>query len=320
MSYSNSYYSVTKAQFERPTIPPILRMAQQSQQLNQHPITNSKQQQQQQHNANIYSTINASKSSKSNKSSSSSTKLNSILSLHAADAEKKYLRQKKLLQEHSHLSATSSSSTNTTAAEISSGALPKKKLASLATAFPGFYLNPNETNYVKLINSILNSKLKPSMKLQSREHFELVQLHQSPTKHAQPAPDLPPASTYTQTSTDLAETKCRSNSCLNMNSIYELDEESSNMMFDAQSSSLSLMGGLVSRSKTDFDLTKKASGPSCGKQQNSGKKSTLSIFTSANAAPTSNRSDMNYRLSNSYRNGLSKKFLVSRKVSCLFVA
>ena len=87
MSYSNSsLYSVSnKAQFERPTIPPILKLAQQHQQTN---ISNNY----------ITTTSNNAKSnifSHTNNNNNNTTKFNSILSANSleAAAEKKFLRQ-----------------------------------------------------------------------------------------------------------------------------------------------------------------------------------------------------------------------------------
>lgn len=135
----NNCSSVSKTvQFERPIIPPILSKMTQ----NQKP--NSK-----------YS--------------------NSILTI---DSSNKYNRQKELLQQmkgsncKSSLSQYNQPSTNQItsrtlqhdnqySSEQSFKAFNQNLIPSnLANTFPSFYMNPNETNYTKLISSILNSKNK----------------------------------------------------------------------------------------------------------------------------------------------------------------
>lgn len=295
MSYSNSYYStVSKTQFERPTIPPILKMAQQHQQHLNSSTNNIKH--------NIYLNNNNNINNNHHK-----TKLNSILSLNAVDAEKKFLRQKKLLEEQIFANSSElvkASSDNCFIRDLKeerNANLGTKPYSSLATAFPGFYLNPNETNYVKLINSILNSKLKPSIKLPDPIRKDCTETSSSATAAAITA------AASTQSANCEYLDKLRSNSCVNMNSIYE-DEESSNMLFDGQTSSLSMLG-FNSRSKTDFDLKKKPL--SHHHHHHHHTKSSKQAKNNTNNNSSSKKNDMNYRLSNSYKNGLSKKFFVS---------
>ena len=290
MSYSNSYYSLSKAQFERPTIPPILKLAQQNQQSN--------------NNASINSNSNNS-NTKSNIFSNNRNKLNSILSLNTADAEKKFLRQKKLLQEQI---LTTNKANAVLANSNNNNNNINCNLSSLATAFPGFYLNPTETNYVKLINSILKSKLKPSSKLAPCSPVTSieVEIKQTPTKRVSTKREeiIKEEEEEEEIAIDSNTDKLRSNSCLNMHSI---DEESSNMMFD---SSLS-MSGAFTRSKTDFDFKIKP----IMKKSSKGPKSSLTSNNNRLSHTGTNKSDVNYRLSNvdsqHLKNGLSNKFFVS---------
>ena len=95
MSYSNSYFSVSnKAQFERPTIPPILKLA-------QHSANKTT------YNSNASFINSSSKGNILNSiSNKSNNKFNAILPLNTGIDivnEKKFLRQKKLLEEQQEL-------------------------------------------------------------------------------------------------------------------------------------------------------------------------------------------------------------------------
>jgi len=345
MSYSNSYlYSVSnKAQFERPTIPPILKLAQQHQQTS---ISNN--------NTNyITTTSNNAKSnifSHSN-NNSNTTKFNSTLSSNSleAAAEKKFLRQRKLLQEHQEQFPNINNNNRADADTLTSADFDPKVIlqkskhlkhkrssnyntstwSSLAASFPGFYLNPNETNYVKLINSILNSKLKPSAKLTLSPSIEVEIRSKKTTDQVVATSTLSAASEefYLNTSIrnnnnntnniEVGGDRLHSNSCLNMHSI---DEESSNMIWD-QSSSQSFSGANT-RSRTEFDLkinamlrqSNRPKSPTTSSSSNRKAANRLrSRRNASNANSASSSGDVNYRLSSSNKKGLSHKFFVSQQ-------
>ena len=151
------------------------------------------------------------------------------------DSEARCFRQKQLLQEQIK---TPSEEKLGLAGELTSKA-KISSFSSLATAFPTFYLNPNETNYAKLINSILNSKLKPSICL----------------------PGLGDSNNSSSMSTNShninnSELNNYRSSSYNINSIIEDDESSSNFI----ESSFNLNGTQSTnnhskKNKTDFRLT-----------------------------------------------------------------
>jgi len=346
MSYSNSYlYSVSnKAQFERPTIPPILKLAQQHQQTS---ISNN--------NSNYITTTsnNAKSNIFSHSNNSNTNKFNSTLSSNSleAAAEKKFLRQRKLLQEHQEQFPNINNNNRADADTLTSADFDPKVIlqkskhlkhkrssnyntstwSSLAASFPGFYLNPNETNYVKLINSILNSKLKPSAKLTLSPSIEVEIRSKKTTDQVVATSTLSAASEefYLNTSIrnnnnstnniEVGGDRLHSNSCLNMHSI---DEESSNMMGWDQSSSQSFSGANT-RSRTEFDLKINA----MLRQSNRPKSPTTTSSSSnrkaanrlrsrrnaSNGNSASSSGDVNYRLSSSNKKGLSHKFFVSQQ-------
>jgi hypothetical protein len=337
MSYSNSYlYSVSnKAQFERPTIPPILKLAQQQQQQQQTTNTSN--------NNYITTTSNIAKSNIFSHTNNNKTKFNSILSSNSfeAAAEKKFLRQRKLLQEQ-HQEQFTNINNNKADALLSSADFDPKLIlqkskhlkhkrrssnyntstwSSLAASFPGFYLNPNETNYVKLINSILNSKLKPSAKLTLSPSIE-VEIRSKKTTDKATNSTLSVAASeefYLSTSirnSEVCGDRLRSNSCLNMHSI---DEESSNMIWD-QSSSQSF-SGVNTRSRTEFDLkinamlrqSNRPKSPTTSSSSNRKAANRLRSRRNASNANSASSGDVNYRLSSSNKKGLSHKFFVSHQ-------
>ena len=228
---SNNYYSMSsKTHFERPTIPPILKMAQQNQtQQQQHQQSQQTQQQQQLEQLQQRQQLNQ------QIFANSKTKLNSLLDLN--DSEARCFRQKQLLQEQIK---TSSEEKLGLASELTSKA-KISSFSSLATAFPTFYLNPNETNYAKLINSILNSKLKPSICL----------------------PGLSDSNNSSSMSTNShninnSELNNYRSSSYNINSIIEDDESSNNFIessFNLNGTQSTNNNNSSKKNKTDFRLT-----------------------------------------------------------------
>ena len=96
----------------------------------------------------------------------------------------------------------------------------KLSLSSLANTFPGFYLNPNETNYTKLINSILTNKMKTSLSTSSLST-------QTQTTSTTTLPSSTSSSALSNTNYNSSNNKSP-----NMKSINEIDEMSSNSNFN----------------------------------------------------------------------------------------
>jgi hypothetical protein len=285
MSSVNNYYSMPKpisvnTDFDRPSMPPILKMVRNSNSNHVNSNNNNNTHHSNQSNSNstlpIPHSVNHMHGLHQKKSRNYQTLLNNTnlltgvssnsatttrLRPHLSQTDettttnnnlhsKRFQfqsRQQKLLKEqfdsfnqsntNNHISSASSepsSISNTNATKnlnwIKTNASPqlidetdhlsqKLSLSSLANTFPGFYLNPNETNYTKLINSILNNKMRTSLSTSS-----LSNQTQTTTTNL-------PSSTSSSVLSNL-NYNSNSNKSPNMKSINENDEISSNSNFN----------------------------------------------------------------------------------------
>ncbi len=291
MSSVNNYYSMSKpitvnTDFDRPAMPPILKMIRNSNNNNNHsnpnnnnntnnhsnqsntilPIPHSVSHMHglQQKKSRSYQTLlnNTNLLTAVSSNSATTTRLRPHFSLTDETTtsgnnltSKRFQfqsRQQKLLKEqfdttnqsnqnhHNHISSASSEPSNLNVLTnnstkhlnwIKSNVSPqlndetdhlsqKLSLSSLANTFPGFYLNPNETNYTKLINSILNNKMKTSLSTSSLSN----QTHTTTTTNL-------PSSTSSSALSNL-NYNLNNNKSPNMKSINEIDESSSNSNFN----------------------------------------------------------------------------------------
>jgi hypothetical protein len=289
MSSVNNYYSMSKpitvnTDFDRPAMPPILKMIRNNNNNNNHTNSNNNNNNNPHNHSNqsnnilpIPHSVGHMHGLQQKKSRSYQTLLNNTNLLTAVSSNsatttrlrphfsltdetttsgnnltsKRFQfqsRQQKLLKEqfdtvnqsnptnhHNHISSASSEPSNLNTVTnnstkhlnwIKSNVSPqlnnetdhlsqKLSLSSLANTFPGFYLNPNETNYTKLINSILNNKMKTNLSTSSLS-TQTTNL---------------PSSTSSSALSNL-NYNSNNNKSPNMKSINEIDEMGSNSNFN----------------------------------------------------------------------------------------